>query len=230
MVKNDNSLYTKGINKKTFDLLFDDLNNKVFDKAGSCESLEALCIISEFSKLEDQKRWFIVSGIYDAAVDDKFKTISWDGRLNSYIYQNGEFKIAFNLLSDFMLNEKAKSELLSNERIFKCQEESLALARSVPNSRVVTGYVYLESQRMLHSVVEYDNNGETIILDWTKNLFISKENYLKLTNFRVIETIELCDLAGDIYNPISKIDMDLKVYCAFRPEIVKELKKNNSIF
>lgn len=223
-------LISNGMNINTYNLLFDDINNKMSDKKGSCQSLNALCVISKFTKFDDIKIYCLMAGMYETIDDYDFRTISWSDELNSFIYQKGNFKIPFNLLSDFMTHEDVKKELTSDERIHKCHEKSILLASIYPNFRIITGYVYLEKQRMLHSVIEYDDNEETIILDWTKNLRMLKEDYIRLTNLRVIETIEGYDVKNDITGPIIQMGMDFKTYCAFRPEIVKELKKNNSIF
>ncbi len=223
-------LISNGMNINTYNLLFDDINNKISDKKGSCESLNALCVISKFTKFDDIKIYCLMAGMYETIDDYDFRTISWSDELNSFIYQKGNFKIPFNLLSDFMTHEDVKKELTSDERLHQCHEKSIILASIYPNFRIITGYVYLEKQRMLHSVIEYDDNEETIILDWTKNLRMLKEDYIRLTNLRVIETIEGYDVKNDITGPIIQMGMDFKTYCAFRPEIVKELKKNNSIF
>lgn len=223
-------LLSNGVNINTYNLLFDDFNNKVTDKTGSYESLAALCIISKFTKFDDMKIYSLMARMYETIDDYDFRTISWSDELNSFVYQNGNFKIPFNLLSDFMTQEDDKKELTSDERIHKCHEKSILLASIYPNFRIITGYVYLEKQRMLHSVIEYDDNEGTIILDWTRNLRMLKEDYIRLTNLRVIETIEGYDVKNDITGPIIQMGMDFKTYCAFRPEIVKELKKNNSIF
>lgn len=223
-------LISNGMNINTYNLLFDDINNKISDKKGSCESLNALCVISKFTKFDDIKIYCLMAGMYETIDDYDFRTISWSDELNSFIYQKGNFKIPFNLLSDFMTHEDVKKELTSDERLHQCHEKSILLASIYPNFRIITGYVYLEKQRMLHSVIEYDDNEGTIILDWTKNLRMLKEDYIRLTNLRVIETIEGYDVKNDITGPIIQMGMDFKTYCAFRPEIVKELKKNNSIF
>lgn len=223
-------LISNGMNINTYNLLFDDINNKMSDKKGSCESLNALCVISKFTKFDDIKIYCLMAGMYETIDDYDFRTISWSDELNSFIYQKGNFKIPFNLLSDFMTHEDVKKELTSDERIHKCHEKSILLASIYPNFRIITGYIYLEKQRMLHSVIEYDDNEETIILDWTKNLRMLKEDYIRLTNLRVIETIEGYDVKNDITGPIIQMGMDFKTYCAFRPEIVKELKKNNRVF
>ena len=223
-------LISNGMNINTYNLLFDDINNKILDKKGSCESLNALCVISKFTKFDDIKIYCLMAGMYETIDDYDFRTISWSDELNSFIYQKGNFKIPFNLLSDFMTHEDDKEELTSDERLHKCHEKSILLASIYPNFRIITGYVYLEKQRMLHSVIEYDDNEETIILDWTKNLRMLKEDYIRLTNLRVIETIEGYDVKNDITGPIIQIGLDFKTYCAFRPEIVKALKKNNRVF
>ena len=223
-------LLSNGMNINTYNLLFDDLNNKVSDKTGSFESLAALCIISKFTKFDDMKIYSLMARIYETIDDYDFRTISWSDELTSFVYQNEDFKIPFNLLSDFITQEDDKKELTSNERIHKCHEKSILLASIYPNFRIITGYVYLEKQRMLHSVIEYDDNEGTIILDWTRNLRMLKEDYIRLTNLRVIETIEGYDVKNDITGSITQLGMDLKTYCVFRPEIVKELKKNNIVF
>lgn len=36
----------------------------------------------------------------------------------------------------------------------------------IEGSRIVTGYITLGNQKILHSVIEYEYDSKTIVLDW----------------------------------------------------------------
>ena len=54
-------LISNGMNINTYNLLFDDLNNEKSDKKGSYESLNALCVISKFTKFDDMKIYSLMA-------------------------------------------------------------------------------------------------------------------------------------------------------------------------
>lgn len=69
-------LLSNGMNINTYNLLFDDLNNEKSDKKGSYESLNALCIISKFTKFDDMKIYCLMAKMYEIVDDYDFRAIS----------------------------------------------------------------------------------------------------------------------------------------------------------
>ena len=70
----------------------------------------------------------------------------------------------------------------------------------LPNSKILTGIIKLESEYILHSVLEIkDKDSKKIkIIDWTRNLVIEKELYLKIFEFHILEEIEINYLDASI--------------------------------
>ncbi len=104
------------------------INNKMSDKKGSCQSLNALCVISKFTKFDDIKIYCLMAGMYETIDDYDFRTISWSDELNSFIYQKEILKyhlICYRILWHMKM---LKKELTSDERIHKCHEKSILLA------------------------------------------------------------------------------------------------------
>ena len=97
-------------------------------------------------------------------------------------------------------------------------------------SSLLTGYISYEDIDILHTVVECEKDGKIKIVDYTKNLIMDKEEYIGLTNFRIIQRISRDDFLRDnrIINRCMP-RMSLVVYLCFRDEIMKDLKKNNKV-
>lgn len=147
-----------------------------------------------------------------------------------YHYVNGELDIVFEKLSDQIKGIKYRQELESHKRYGKCHEMSIALLGSLKNANILTGYVSVEDEDILHSVVEYEKDGKTKIIDYTKNLIMDAEDYIGLTNFRIFQRISRKEFLKDrkilkrYFNNLSS-----RAYLCFRDEIMNEIKNKKKI-
>ena len=84
--------------------------------------------------------------------------------------------------------------------------------------RIVNAYIDdpTEKFRVVHSFIELNNK----VYDYTKNLVISKEDYYRLFNVEVINTIDRNVYLEDIKNPFFNSFIDCKFYCLFRDELL----------
>ena len=142
-----------------------------------------------------------------------------------YHYVNGEMDLVYEKLSDYIKSIKYLNELKSYKRYGKCHDRSIELAVSIKNSFLLTGYTSYEDIDILHTVVECEKDGKTKIIDYTKNLIMDKEEYIGLTNFRVIQRTSREDYLKD-RKVINKFlpNLSTVAYLCFRDEIIKELK------
>lgn len=106
----------------------------------------------------------------------------------------------------------------------------MELSPYIYGSKIVTGYITIGKSKVLHSVIEYEYNGETIILDWTKNLKITKKQYIKLTKFVEFSSLDGRKVIDEIDNIFAKIDISAKAYLVFRDELMRDIEKNPLIF
>ncbi|MBQ3475103.1 MAG: hypothetical protein IJH20_02935 [Bacilli bacterium] len=147
-----------------------------------------------------------------------------------YHYVNGELDILFEKLSDQILDFKYRKELECYKRYGKCHEMSMSLLGSLKEANILTGYISIENEDILHSVVECERDGKTKIIDYTKNIIMDKEDYVGLTNFRVFQRISRKDFLKDrkilrkYFNNLSS-----RFYLCFRDEIMNEIKNKKKI-
>ena len=80
--------------------------------------------------------------------------------------------------------------------------------------------------KYLHTVVEREIDGINYIYDWTKNLFIKEEDYIKLTHFDVISSCNINDI--DKNDPLLNIT-SLLPYFVFKNELESDLQRNRKI-
>ena len=145
-------------------------------------------------------------------------------------YKNNGKVITFDKLSNHIENEDLKEELMSNKRYKKCHERSMNIAPYIKNSKIVTGYVTMGNRKVLHSIIEYDVDDKTIVLDWTKNLYITKEQYIDLTEFTELSSFKGKKIIDDSKLIAGNIDITIKPYLVFREELMRDIKKNLKIF
>ena len=72
----------------------------------------------------------------------------------------------------------------------------------------------------------YEIDGINYIYDWTKNLFIKEEDYIKLTHFDVISSCNINDI--DKNDPLLNIT-SLLPYFVFKNELESDLQRNKKI-
>ena len=150
-----------------------------------------------------------------------------------YIQENdigcdNNMNIVYEKLSDKVVNPSIKRELLSVKRYGKCHEMSLSLLNSLEGSSILTGYIAVEDEDILHSVVEYESDGKTKIVDYTKNIIMDKEDYIGLMNFRNIQRITREQFLKDEIILMKMFgSLNIRTYLCFRDEIMNEIKKKN---
>lgn len=83
---------------------------------------------------------------------------------------------------------------------------------------------------MLHSIIEYDIDDKTIVLDWTRNLYITKEQYIELTKFVELASFDGKEVIDDIERITGNLNIGVKPYVVFRDELMRDMEKNPHIF
>lgn len=146
--------------------------------------------------------------------------------------KNGNI-VTFDLISETLEkpSKKVIKELESNERKKKCHLMSVYVALQHEDSIVHTGTIIIGSNKILHSVVEIKTKkGKEFILDWTKNIVMDKDEYIKLFSFNILESIKSEDILNDSKFIKGTEILSLKYYLTFRDEIIKDLNRNSFIF
>lgn len=122
----------------------------------------------------------------------------------------------------------------TSERLGKCFYLAyiICLNLGIPNN-IVTGYTYgyTDKSQYLHSWIETELKGETVVIDGTLNVIMNKEGYYKMRHVEVLTKISNETLINDIEKYLSKVGkISLEVYYLFRNEIIEEFKKNETLF
>lgn len=223
-----NSLFKYGININTYNLLFED-SNIILDDENSYENYIADRTIKSFTKQQEKVLTKILKLLYKSKLID-LNNITFNENTNMYKYENNNVIITFKKISDcFYLDEYLIKELTSYERKDKCHIRAIDISPKIKDSKIVTGYITILNKNFLHSIIEYESNGETFILDWTRNLQISKEQYIKLTKFKKIYSFEGSKVIDDV-EIFNTLNIGIKIYLTFREEILNDTKKNPKIF
>ena len=146
--------------------------------------------------------------------------------------QNYEYEFqgevyTFDKLSKKINDKNIKKELESEKRYRKCHLKSAEIATSLPKSCILTGYVKRYDGKFLHSIVEIEKEDGKYIIDYTKNIIMPKEQYVKLTEFEELESISDLEYLEYIQRLENIPDLNGKVLLTFGREIFKELEKNS---
>lgn len=184
-----------------------------------------------FTKIKDKNKlkkrlkymnYFKLNSIFD------LNKISYDEDENKYVYRDNNLIFSFRELSDYTTNEVIKEELTSSDRVKNNIIRSISLASKIKNSKVAIGYITLKNKKVLNVVV-LDDNLEPSILDYGLNIKTSKDEYIKLTNFTQISSIDIDIIKDDIKLFNNLFNIDLMTYLVFRNEIIKSLDKNKEL-
>jgi hypothetical protein len=198
-----------GMNEETYHVLFDDIygdyynpNLKVLDYLDYYTILSptALQMLPEAKK----NKYNLAHFFYDQ--DRKF-----------YYYRDKNIYFKFWKISDQFNDEKMTKELTSSRRYGNCHEKSINMCKYFKGSKVLTGYIIVDKCLVIHSVIEL-NNGN--IFDWTKNVIMSKADYMKLTFFRPINAVKSEDIIKDSKDLFKNVDLYARPYLLFRDEII----------
>ena len=225
--------YTKqfGINQQTYELIFKNDDNLPRSKQGSYKELIADTTIKEFTKIDEKKFLTKILKLLRSHTLIDLKKINFNETLKKYEYNNFGEIITFDKISNYLENETDIKELTSNKRSGLCHLRSIHLTLDLESSKLLTGYITIGKKRVLHSVVEYPKNGEKLILDWTRNIIITKEQYLKLTEFQEINSIKREDLSNDIKLINGNLDnLSIKLYLVCREAVIRDIERNKQLF
>lgn len=200
------------------------------EEHGSIENERIISIINRFTKRHEKGIFLRMLSFFFKDRNVDFNDISFNEETMQYEYITAGKKVTFDMLSSHIENDKLKRELTSNKRYRKCHEKSLQLAPGIKDSKILTGYIVRGNRKFLHSFVEHEIAGIPYVLDWTMNLRMPKEEYIKLTNFSLISSVNGSDVLTDYPLIVANLRIGIKGYLLFRDDIVSSLKKGNMNF
>lgn len=227
-----NSKYTiDGVNKETYKLLFNE-NEDTRDCSKEIYTIE----LSSFC---DRKIYYILFNIIKKIMDMYFYKVNYfnihKNLFNKgYTFKNNNIKFKYDYLEKYLKkilkNEDpyVKKELVwdlkHNLRYDFCFRCNMIIAANIDNSCFVTGLIPNEDGiTHLHSFVEYKN----YVIDYTKNLIISKENYYKLLKVKELQRINSENIS-EIYNILieNRILNTTRYMATFGNDIINDLNRN----
>ncbi len=228
--REDGSPMKDGINNNTYNLLFGDYDNLPEEEQGSYENVVAYATIDRFTKLQEKKIFTkLLKLFYKNTIFDLDK-ITFNEETKQYEYKNNDLIITFDKLSNCFEDKDLIKELTSNKRYGECHSRAMNISPSIEGSRIVTGYTTVGNQKVLHSVIEYEHDGKTIVLDWTRNLKITKEQYIELTKFVELSSFEGRKVIDDIEIIFGNLNIGVKPYVVFRDELIRDMQRNPHLF
>ena len=224
--REDGSPMKDGINNNTYNLLFGDFTNLPEEEQGSYENVIAYATIDRFTKLQEKKIFTkLLKLLYKNTIIDLDK-ITFNEKTKQYEYKNNDLIITFDKLSNCFDDKDLIKELTSNKRYGECHSRAMSISPVIEGSRIVTGYITIGNKKVLHSVIEYEYNDKTIVLDWTRNLKITKEQYIELTKFVELSSFEGRQVIDDIEIIFGNLNIGCKPYVVFRDELIRDMQKN----
>lgn len=228
--REDGSSMKDGINNNTYELLFKSHEDNDEGIIKHYKEFDCFFTIDSFTKIQEKK-------IFTKLLNKSFKErafdtskIKYNEEKGLYEYKDKDLVIDFNMLSNSITDEDLIKELTSDKRYGKCHEMAMNLAPAIDGSKIVTGYIMLGNQKFLHSIIELEKDGEKLIIDWTRNLMITKEQYIKLTKFVELSSFEGEKVLDDLKIGLKKLPIGITQYLLFRNELIKDMKKNPQIF
>ncbi len=226
---NKNSKYNEsGINNNTYNLLFSDYDNIPKEEQPALEKSYIISVIQLYTRFREKS---IFSKILKLNFEKKYKIdfskIKFNKENQNYEYEFQGEVYTFDKLSKKINDKNIKKELESEKRYRKCHLKSAEIATSLPKSCILTGYVKRYDGKFLHSIVEIEKEDGKYIIDYTKNIIMPKEQYVKLTEFEELESISDLEYLEYIQRLENIPDLNGKVLLTFGREIFKELEKNS---
>lgn len=202
------------------------------DEKNTKEFVDIITLIDNYTRLKQNIiERTLVNLILKKKTSLNFSDIKYNetNKMYEISLKNGDI-VTFDIISNHISDEELKNELNSKKRLSSCHTKSVELASGINNSYVLTGYYTTTLNKILHSVVEIVKDGKSYILDWTQNIKMPKEDYIKIYKFQVLEKINSSDLEED-FKMLKELEFkSLKTYLVFRDEIIKDLEKNKHLF
>ena len=140
--------------------------------------------IEKFTQFNQNTSKIVIDDYNDNLKKMKFKLIK--EKTGEYLFFTMKNRYRFNLMSTVFNLEKYYNELTTENRYGKCHDRSFMFVETNKNTFILTGYINGTNMHVLHSVIEINIHGKDYICDWTKNLIISKEDYIDLTDYKII--------------------------------------------
>ena len=226
----DGSSINDGINNNTYELLFRDTSSLSEEEQGDKSYAKVLVTLNRFTRYEKRNILVKLKDFILKQYGFDVSKVKYNEDKDRYIYQDEDYSIPFNMISRLIDSDQLKKELLSEKRYGHCHVKSLCMGHNVPDSEVVTGYFTIYTNRVLHSILEAkDKDGNLIVLDWTRNITMPKEDYYRLTGFREVNRFAGSKFEED-FPCLQALGVGTKTYSCFRDELMKDFEKNKSLF
>ena len=217
-----------GMNITTFDLLFRDKDDiRECDKEEKLRN-DILYIIEAYTITREESIFtYLLKKYFGASAKIDFSKIVWNAEKREYEFEYLGEKYTFTKLSKGINDIEAIKELESERRYGDCHIASINMTVGMKDYNVLTGYLNICGGRYLHSVIETPD-GE--IIDWTKNLVMYKDEYIKLTGFKVLESIKSDDVLEMVIKYRDRNERFMRVMSVFGKELLNDIKRNPDIF
>jgi len=225
----DGSSVNDGINNNTYELLFKDYPNLSDEERGSRKDALTFLTLDRFTRHEKRNLLVKFKDLLNKQVNLDISKISYDKETDRYVYNDEDYSMPFNLISRICEGPGCKEELLSDKRYGQCHSKIIGISPCVPNSTVVTGYITIGSSKVLHTILEIETEANTVVLDWTRNLEMIKEDYYRITKFEEVARFDGSHPREDV-EYLQEIHLGCKPYVTFRDEIMRDIEKNKSLF
>lgn len=163
--------------------------------------------------------------------------IIYDEEKKQYKFEDEEAGVFyFGLLSDRIVEEEIRKELLSDNRYHHCHRNAHVVAKRLNKKDKEFSYIVggkfkeNETDYLYHSWVEIDN--KNVVIDYNYNLEMDRDKYYQLFEVEVIsktlvskmkEIVSTVVFDADI--PFSSMDLNY-----FGEELLQDVKKNEKIF
>ena len=150
---------------------------------------------------------------------------------NYYLYKDYRFR----RISECLNVGEFKKKLESSERFHMCMAGSiwmsliLAKTYKAEDIRIVLGVIpQNDYEGNNHAWVEFRKSGKWIAVDYTGNLIMESDEYIRLRGMKVISTIEyqVIKELGDFYHN-SGLEMDIFPILYFAEEMLRDIKRSS---
>ena len=217
-------MYTKmGMNKKTDNIFMDSIPYTPLDVERAKRINHIYSVINLYTIHRDK---FFTSFL----IKKHFDNIVHEDEMVEH-YFDDHFDFYFFLLSDMIEgNKRMVKDLKSDNRYHRCHESAIGMCLNDQegNMKVLTGFMPASDRKYHHSVIELNKDDNTLILDFTQNLVMLKDDYIKLYDFEIVNEVTSEEIKKDVDIMID-LNMRTPFYLFFRDELINDLKKNNKV-
>ena len=210
-----------GMNKNTLDVLVESNNRHTGEDLGnSIPYIDLNLLTSNYKKLSYRIMKFLVNSEKVRKGQDGFK---------NYKMKDGSI-LNYRLASDVFKFDGEEKELLSEDRYGHCYLRSIQTAPFIKDSNILFGSTKIGDYQRMHSVIEFSLKDRLCVFDWTQNLVMPKEQYIKLFDFKISNSIKGSDIKRIVYlSSKYGLHMASSIVLAFGQEIEDDIKKRIKI-